>query len=174
MTHSCKVRLLKLSSVQNIWQYLVINLDLNMNNVWAVSLSIFRFRFADEAERRLELSVEWKRTLANNPRTKDCNWLASQCPTRGQHSGASTSNTGHHSVQRSRLVAPVNFRFTPDRRMHYLCVAYYLCCQYQMTGPVPAVTVATPRVTSLDSNAGVCSSCSLTRSSITNLLSEYL
>ena len=33
-------------------------------------------------------SVEWKRTLTNNPKTKDCNWQTSKCPTLGQHSTA--------------------------------------------------------------------------------------
>ena len=54
-----------------------------------MSLSILWLHFADGAEKRLEFSfsVEWKWTLTNNPKTKDCNCgQASKCPTQGQHS----------------------------------------------------------------------------------------
>ena len=96
-----------------------------MKKVWAVSLSIFRLR----AEERFELSfsVEWKRTLTNNPKTKDCNLQASKCPTQGQHSTVvppCRTLFGRHSVQHSCLVVPVDFHFTPNCWMHYLCVAY--------------------------------------------------
>ena len=96
-----------------------------------MSLSVFRLHFADGAEKRLEFSfsVEWKRTLTNNPKTKDSIWQAFKCPARGQHSTAVPLRRtlfGRHFLQRSHLVAPAEFRFTPNRRIHYLCVAQLL------------------------------------------------
>ena len=75
-------RLLKLSSVQNIWPYFG-NLDLSMKKVWAVSLSIFDCALLMEAWTSLSVWNEdghWQ--------TKDCNWQSSKCPTIRQHSTA--------------------------------------------------------------------------------------
>ena len=44
---------------------------------------------------------------------------------------------GRHPVQFRRLEAPVDFRFTPNRRMHYLCVTYDLAA----IQPISAETV---------------------------------
>ena len=95
-----------------------------------MSLSIFTLRFADGAEKRLEFcQCGIKTDIHKQPQDQRLQPTSLQVPNMmtAKHSGATTSNTVWSSFCTTQLLGgAVDFRFTPNRCMHSLCVAYYL------------------------------------------------
>ena len=111
--------------------------NIHRNHVWSFKKSQERFWSFG----KLNSTLTRNQPLSSVDKHEDS---TAQC------SGTTMTNTGCHSVQCSCFVAPVDFHFTSNRCMHYLCIAYYLWYHWLLTYPNIRVHISWLESTSAD------------------------